>query len=170
MIRVNDTHAIRLIAQHAEVPFTPKLHGCIARYSSSDRLMGGVMYTDLKLNGSVAMHWAGFCPNWVSRALIWLAFDYPFRQLGVNKVFGLTPEGNVVARNTAIRFGFKIEAVIYDVFGRPDGINGLYVMGMYKKDCKWLDMPPPVLDFAPTNKTNDANKLMELAPASAMVH
>ena len=168
MLRVNDVHAIKLIAMAAEVQFVPRLHGCIARYSASDKLMGGVLYTDFRV-GSVAMHWAGFFPNWVSRALIWLAFDYPFRQLGVDKVFGLTPESNITARNTALRFGFKIEHIIDDVFRRPDGFNSLYILGMYKKDCKWLDMPVPVLDFAPMERTNNLDMLMTPSP-SVMVH
>jgi hypothetical protein len=164
MIRVNDLHATKLIAEAAEVPFVPGLHGCIARYSANDMLMGGVMYTDYKV-GSVVMHWASFAPNWVSRALIWLCFDYPFRQLNVNKVFGLTPESNVTARNAALRFGFKIEHVIDGVFRRPDGMNSLYVLGMRQEDCKWLDMPVPVLDFAPPGKT-----FISQIPPSTMVH
>lgn len=168
MIRVNDMHAFKLLAIAAEVPFVPGLHGCIARYSTDDKLMGGVVYTDYKV-GSVVMHWASFHKNWVSRALIWLAFDYPFRQLNVDKVFGLTPESNVTARNAALRFGFKIETIVHDVFRRADGMNNLYVLGMYRKDCKWLDMPVPVLDFAPPEKTNTVD-MLKLESPSVMVH
>jgi hypothetical protein len=168
MLRINDVHAIKLIAKAAEVEFVPVLHGCVARYSAIDRLMGGVLYTDFR-GGSVVMHWAGFAPNWVSRALIWLAFDYPFRHLSVDKVFGLTPESNVTARNAALRFGFKIENVIDGVFRRPDGYNNLYVLGMRKQDCKWLDMPVPVLRFAPVAQTNTIDMVTMPSP-SGMLH
>jgi hypothetical protein len=117
------------------------------------------------------MHWAGFAPSWVSRALIWLAFDYPFRQLDVKKVIGLTPESNVVARNTAIRFGFKIEYLVHDVFkDDPDNLNGMYVLSMRKEDCKWLDMPVPVIEFAPLERTSNVDMLMKQLSPSEMTH
>lgn len=169
MIRVNDMHSIRLIAAAAEVQFVPKLHACVARYSKNDALMGGVLFTDYRV-GSVVMHWAAFHRNWVSRALIWLSFDYPFRQLGVDKVFGLTPESNVIARNAALRFGFKIEGTVKDVFRRADGYNNLYVLGMYKKDCKWLDMPVPVIEYAPIAQTSNVDLIMQQRPPSEMRH
>jgi hypothetical protein len=164
-IRINDLHAIKLIAMAAEVQFVPKLHSCIARYSKEkDSLLGGVLFTDFR-GGSVVMHWAGFHPNWISRSLIWLSFDYPFRQLDVNKVFGLTPESNIIARNTALRFGFKIEHVIDDVFKRADGFNSLYVLGLRKEDCKWLDMPVPVIEWAPLNKTSNVDRIWAQMPS-----
>lgn len=169
MIRLNDIHAIKLIAMAAHIQFVPRLHSCIARYSATDRLMGGVLYTDF-WGGSVTMHWAGFCPNWVSRALIWLAFDYPFRQLNAKKVLGLTPESNVVARNTALKFGFKIEYLVDDVFNDADSLNGMYILSMRKEDCKWLDMPVPVIDFAPPALTRTFDPRVNDESPSEMRH
>lgn len=169
MIRLNDIHAIKLIAMAAKIQFVPKLHSCIARYSASDKLMGGVLYTDF-WGGSVSMHWAGFCPNWVSRALIWLSFDYPFRQLNAKKVIGLTPESNVTARNTAIRFGFRIEYLVQDVFNDADGLNGMYILSLRREDCKWLDMPVPVIEFAPPALTSTFDARINQEPPSEMRH
>jgi hypothetical protein len=154
VIRFDDVHSIMLLAREARISFVPGLHHCVARYTKSDLLMGGVLYTDYREGASIAMHFARFHQNWVSRSLIYVAFDYPFRQLKVRKVFGLIAESNVKSRNLALHFGFKIEAKIDDVFNRPDGVNGQYVMGMLKDDCRWLNMKMPFIEFALPEYTN----------------
>jgi hypothetical protein len=30
----------------------------------------------------------------------------------------------------------------------------MYVLGMWRKDCKWLDMKMPYIDYAPLERTN----------------
>lgn len=152
-IRIDDVHAIKLLAQAASIQFVPRLHHCIANYSKDDKLLGGTLYTDY-WGGSVGCHFAGFFPNWINRELLWLGFQYPFVQLGVNKLFGLIPEWNVTSRNTALRLGFQIEYLAPDVFNNPDGINGMYITSMYKHACRWLDMSEPVIHYAPPERTN----------------
>jgi hypothetical protein len=152
MIRINDVHSIKLIAYAAQIEFVPKLHHCIATYDKSDKLMGGVIFTNY-LSGSVQIHMAGFQRNWVNKAILYLAFNYPFVQLGVKKLFGLIPERNVASRNNTVHLGFKIEYLINDVFNFDDGVNGMYLLSMYKQDCKWLGMPMPFIDYAPDHLT-----------------
>lgn len=153
MIRIDDVHAIKLLAHSAQLQFVPHLHHCIARYSEGDRLMGGTLYTDYA-GGSVGCHFAGFAPGWINRELLWLGFDYPFNQLKVNKLFGLISEWNVPSRNVALRLGFKIEYLVEGVYNRPDGVNGKYITSMLKEDCKWLDMKMPYIEFAPKERVN----------------
>lgn len=148
MIRLNDVHATKLIAQTAVVQFVPSIHYCIADYDSHDCLRGGILYTDF-WGGSIMMHVAGFQPRWASKSLLWIAFDYPFMKLKVKKVYGIVPEWNWKARNFDVHLGFKIEYLMEDVFNRQDEVNGMYIMSMRKEDCKWLDMPQPELKFAP---------------------
>jgi hypothetical protein len=81
-------------------------------------------------------------------------------QLGVRKLFGLVPERNVAARNNDIHLGFKIEYLTADVFNYDDGINGMYLISMYKKDCKWLDMPMPFIEYAPEHLTGKVKSIM----------
>ena len=152
-IRIDDIHAIKLLAQAAHIQFIPRLHHAVARYSESDILMGGVLFTD-NWGGSVQMHVAGFCPRWASKSLLYLAFDYPFRQLGVKKVFGLVPEYNVAARNLNLHLGFKIEYLTYDVFNFADGVNGMYLMSMTCDECRWLNMKLPYIEYAPLERTS----------------
>lgn len=168
MMRIDDVHAIKCIAAASRVQFVPTLHHCVARYSASDKLLGGVLYTDY-WGGSVMMHFAGFAPNWASRGLIWLAFDYPFRQLGVRKVFGMIPEWNLRSRNTALHLGFKIEYLAEDVFNMDNGVNGMYLISMRREACKWLDMNAPFIEYAPPERTNNINlPLAHMEPVGMM--
>lgn len=154
MFRFDDVHAIRMIAHASHIQFVPRLHHAIARYSDSDRLLGGVLFTEYR-GGSVAIHMAGFDPHWVNRAMLYLAFDYPFRQLKVKKLIGLVPESNERARIANLKLGFKIEYLIADVYNGP--LNGMYIMSMLKDECRWLDMPMPFIEYAPPERTNNIN-------------
>jgi len=147
MIRIDDPHSIRLIAQAARLQFIPKWHHCIADYDSRDILRGGCLYTEY-WGTSCQMHFAGFRKGWISKSMLWLGFDYPFNQLRVKKVFGLVPEWNVESRNVTLKLGFKIEHLIDDVYNNPEGVNGMYIMGLYKADCRWLGMKKPEIEFA----------------------
>jgi hypothetical protein len=153
MFRVNDIHAVKLIGAASQVQFVPELHHCIADYNADDQLKGGVLFTDF-LRGSIMIHMAGFRKNWVSRGMVYLAFDYPFRQLKVNKLMGTVPERNFVARNNNLHLGFTIEHLSPDVFDHSDGVNGMYIMSMYRRDCRWLDMKMPFIEYAPEKRTN----------------
>lgn len=151
MLRINDVHSIKLIMQAAQVQYVPEWHYAIADYDKGDCIKGGVIYTEY-WGGSVMMHTAGFQRNWVSKALLWIAFDYPFDKLGVNKVFAPVPEWNWRSRNFCLHLGFKPECKMSDVFSREDGVNGMDILAMYKKDCRWVTMPRPELKFALPNQ------------------
>lgn len=167
-IRFDDVHAVRLIAQAVEVQFVPKLHHCAASYNDRDVLMGGVLFTDY-WGGSIGIHFAGFRPNWISRAIIYLAFDYPFRQLEVKKLVATIPEWNVRSRNNALHFGFKIEHLVSDIYNRRDGVNGMYICSMLRDDCRWLHMPMPLINYAPPERTNSITMPLASMPAIGMV-
>jgi hypothetical protein len=157
MIRLNDVHAIKLIAGAANIQFVPKLHYCVASYDKNDILMGGTLYTDITgVGGSCQVHFAGFRPNWINKALLYCGFQYPFEQLGLKKIIGPIPEYNYKSRNMAIRLGFNIEYKIEDVFNYSHGINGMYITSMTRDKCRWLDMEPPEFDFAPSHLTSNA--------------
>lgn len=152
-IRLNDTHAIKLIMEAASVQFVPSIHFCVADYDSKDCLRGGTLYTDF-LGGSVMMHVAGFQPRWLSKALLWIAFDYPFNKVKAKKVFAPVPEWNWQSRNFCLHVGFKQECLLADTFNRKDGVNGMYILSMRKEECRWLNMKPPPIHFAPLERTN----------------
>ena len=153
MIRFNDAHAVQLIANAAKVQFVPGLHHCIAEYDHNDILRGGVFFTDY-LGGSIQVHVAGFRPNWATKVLLYLTFQFPFKICKVKKLIGLVPESNVQARNLNLHLGFIIEYLVADVFNWTDAPNGMYVMSMYAQNCRWLDMPTPRVIVAPPARTN----------------
>jgi hypothetical protein len=96
------------------------------------------VYTAYNPGGSIAMHMAGFCPNWISRDLIWVCFDYPFNQLNVRKIFGPVPSDNTKALDMNRRFGLVYELTVKDVFADAD----LIVLSMRRDQCKWLKITP----------------------------
>ena len=168
LIRFDDVHAIKLIARAARIQFVPSLHHCIASYDENDILKGGVLFTDY-WGGSVAIHMAGFRKYWVSKAMVYLAFDYPFRQLGVKKLFALVPEWNVVSRNNTLHLGFKIEHKVDDVFNNADGVNGMYICSMKKEECRWLGMKMPYIEYATPERTNRVDQpLSQMATIGMM--
>lgn len=127
------------IAGAAGASFDPLKNTVIARVED-DQLYGGVVYYDYT-GKSVGMHTAGFRPGWISRDLLWMCFHYPFEQLGVTKVLGEVISSNAKALALDKHLGFKVEAVISDVF--PDG--DAVIMGMYKADCRWLAIKPTLV-------------------------
>ena len=161
MIRLNDAHAVNFIAAAAHVQYVPKLHQCIAEYDSNDILRGGVLFTDW-MGGSIQVHVAGFRPNWASKAILYMTFDYPFKQLKVKKLIGLVPEINWRARNLNLHLGFRIECLIDDVFNDANSLNGMYIMSMRREDCRWLNMEPPALHFAPVELTNNIERQLSI--------
>jgi hypothetical protein len=168
MIRLNDTHAIKLICELARVRFVPGESHCIAQYNSNDMLMAACLFSDWN-RGSVLVHsavWGGFG---ALRPIIWLMFQYPFVQLQVKKIFGLVPEWNERARKANLHIGFKIEYLTDDVFGFEDGTpNGMYLMSMRKEDCRWLDMKCPPIEYAPSIFSNRIDRRL-VEPIAGMM-
>jgi len=125
-----------LIAQHLRKPYIPKVDFVVSR-SSGGRLLGGVIYNNYT-GISVAHHIAGFVPNWMSRALIWWAFEYPFGMLKVQKMLGIVSTGNVKSHRLALHMGFTEECRVHDVV--RDG--ALVILSMVPAACRWRGERP----------------------------
>jgi RimJ/RimL family protein N-acetyltransferase len=164
MIRINDLHAVKLIAQQAHVRFVAKTDHCIAQYNSNDVIMGGCLFTDWN-GGSIQLHlalWGGFG---AMRPLIYLSFQYPFVQLGLKKIFGLVPEWNWKARNLDLRLGFKLEYTVDQVFATPEGVpSGLHILSMRREDCRWLNMKCPPIEYTSAMFTDPVNSPLRDMP------
>lgn len=74
--------------------------------------------------------------NWMSRDLLWAAFDYPFNVLGVKVILGQICASNEDALRLNRHLGFKVVAEIPDAHMDGD----LVVMAMRREDCRWLDL------------------------------
>lgn len=139
MIRIDHTPDGHEIAHLASTVFNPKCDHVIARVEN-DELYGGVMFTGFT-GASISIHMAGFRDNWANRDILWVAFHYPFEQLGVNKIFGQVGVHNPKALEIDLKLGFKEEARIKDVY--PEG--DMVLLAMYKADCRWLKLKPKTL-------------------------
>ena len=78
--------------------------------------------------------------NWMSRDLLWAAFDYPFNKLGVSVILGQICADNTDALRLNRHLGFKVVAEIPDAHMEGD----LVIMAMRKEDCRWLDIQCPL--------------------------
>jgi hypothetical protein len=162
-IRINDAHAIPLIARRTGIDLGSKLY-CIAHYDRNDKLDGGVIIGSD--NGwSAEIHSTGFIPNWGNRELIWTVFNYAFKVRKLKKLFGRVPENNHKARKLNLHLGFMEETIVDDVFF---GGEGLVIMSMYENECRFINLKPPKVEFAPIEKIKivEANEYQLLTASS----
>jgi L-amino acid N-acyltransferase YncA len=97
------------------------------------KLLGVVLFTSFR-EQSIEAHVCGK-PGWVTRADLAEMFAYPFRHLGVLRVWSVIARNNKPARSFIERLGFRVKCVLDDEFGaNKDGI--LYAMR--RGECKWL--------------------------------
>ena len=78
--------------------------------------------------------------NWMSRDLLWAAFDYPFNKLGVKVILGQINADNESALRLNRHLGFKVVAEIADAHMDGD----LVIMAMRREDCRFLDIKCPL--------------------------
>lgn len=134
MIWHGDVQHGALIAAAANIGFDPERNICISRVSARGEFLGGIIYTNFT-GSMVMMHMAGI-KNWSSPELVWLAFDYPFLQLGVKKVMCTVGSDNTRSLGIIERLGFSLEHAIED--GVPDGY--LLLFSMLRENCRWLKL------------------------------
>lgn len=111
---------------------TPNMR-CIGRVSTQGHLMAVIGFDGW--NGACCeMHVAGE-GNWISRDLLFAAFDYPFNVGNCSLVIGRIPSGNKSALKLNLHLGFKVEHTIEGA--HPDG--SLVIMTMRRAECRWLE-------------------------------
>ena len=111
--------------------------GTAIGWLKDNRLVAGVLYCEW--NGAqVVSHIAGE-GNWLKRPFLWVMFDYPFNQLGVQRITGLVPAKNLAARRFDEHLGFVIEATLEDALPGDD----LIVYRLRREDCRWLSLKGP---------------------------
>jgi hypothetical protein len=133
MITADHIEHARAIAKEVGVFFNPECDHAIIR-TEDDKLLGGVIYQGYT-GASIRAHIAGFAPRWIDKDMLWMMFDYPFGQLGVNKIIGHVHSTNLKALDFNRKLGFKEEARIAGVFRDAD----LVIMSMRRENCRWLE-------------------------------
>lgn len=105
-------------------------------WEEDGELRAGVLYD--QYNGrSICMHVASDgSRRWMTREYLGVCFDYPFHQLGVNRIIGLVDSTNQQALRFDLALGFKIECEIEDA-GKT---GSLVILSMSKDSCRWLKL------------------------------
>lgn len=99
-------------------------------------LFCGVVYNEYREpEGDVRMHIAATNPKWCLPGRIRAFFDYPFNQLGCQRVTAVVSEHNGAARKLDEYLGFVHEGTIRRGF--PDGSDAI-LYGMLKEECRWF--------------------------------
>lgn len=101
-------------------------------------VLGVILYSNYT-GESICMHAASWHPRWVSRDFMWIAFDYPYNQLRVKRIFGHIPENNWPSLRFAQHAGFKPITRIDGVY--RGGIAAV-VLRQEREDCRYLDIAP----------------------------
>lgn len=135
-ILINEDLHGHMVAIDAGTHYNPDCDICISNTFDGE-IAGGVIFQNYT-GKSIAIHVASWLPRWVTKDLLWIVFDYPFNQLGVDVLFGQVPENNHEAIRFNTKLGFREIGRIADVY--PDG--GMVLMRMDKSDCRHIKMKP----------------------------
>jgi len=119
------------VAKRVNGVFTPENSTCIGLLDKEGNVVAGVWYESYTKT-SIMTHIA--IDGTMSKEFLAVIFDYPFVQLGVNKLIGLVNSSNENAIRFNYKLGFVEEARIKDAF--PDG--DMVFLIMTKDKCRFL--------------------------------
>jgi hypothetical protein len=101
----------------------------------NDVLVAGVLYESMT-KYDCNMHCAIDDPRVLNFEYLFTVFHYPFVQCGLRRVTGLVPESNQKALAFDInKVGFRVEGLVRKALANDENV---YVLGMLKEECKWL--------------------------------
>lgn len=149
MIHVGNREHGRRVMRSIQSDFAEVTMEVISR-SEGGELYGGVIYENYTgKGGSVLVHIAGFKPNWINRDMLYIMFDYPFRQLDCKQAFAQVAAKNTVARAFCKSVGWEEHVVLGGVF--PD--DDMILLRMKREDCRFLNIKPR--NIKPKKVSND---------------
>lgn len=130
---ISDTRLVAAwVASMCECPI---MSGCTALgVVQNGRIVAGVMYdhfTGRSIKASIAI--SPFAR--LGKEFWWMIFDYPFNQLGVERIIVTICESNTKSINLATKLGFKFEATVEGVY--DDG--AMLIATLTKSECKQLE-------------------------------
>lgn len=138
-IRINHSGDGQKIAAISGFVFNPMGDQTIMRVTFGGNAVGGVVIADWTgYGGSCCMHVAGWEPHWLSRNLLFVAFDYPFRQLGVKRIFAQMRASRMGVVNFNRKLGFVPRYLIEGAY--PD--DDMLISELMPENCRFLDLVP----------------------------
>lgn len=138
MIHIGRSDHGTAIMKSTGADFTDVTMQVISR-SENNELYGGVVYENWTgEGGSCLVHIAGFKKNWINRDMLFIMFDYPFRQLDCVQAFCQVKSTltNVLEFNKS--FGWEEVITLEGVYPDADMI----LMRMKRDGCRYLDVKP----------------------------
>ncbi len=113
----------------------------VARQSDrTGELIGVVAY--LGFNGATCTIACAGDGNWLSKSYLEAIFAYPFITCKLAYMFAFVAENNPRSWRLVRHIGFEHLDVIKQGW---DERTGLFVMGLSRDRCRWLDSPKPVI-------------------------
>ena len=107
--------------------------------SENGELMGGVVYENWTgPNGSCLVHIAGFNKRWIDRDMLYIMFDFPFRQLDCYQAFCQVAGKNTETLAFNKKIGWQEIIRLEHVF--PD--DDMILMRLKGDDCRYLNVKP----------------------------
>lgn len=122
------------VCDKLEIQYLPGKFSAIGR-ARDNALVGGIIYENFN-HASVECHIAGVGSAWLNKPFLFMIFDYPFRQLGVEMMIARVSSANGDCIRFVEKLGFAREAILRGAC--PDGDLHIYVMR--KAGCRWLSM------------------------------
>lgn len=133
----NHIHGERLMAS-IDAKFSPITMEVISRTENGE-LYGGLIYENYTgPGGSVEVHIASFHPRWLNRDMLYVMFDYPFRQLDCVQGFARVKAKNEACLKFCKSIGWKEVIRLEGVF--PD--DDMVLLRMKRDECRYLDIKP----------------------------
>lgn len=106
----------------------------LGRVGAAGELIGVVGYNGF-CGLTCQIHAAG-AGHWLSREFIFKAFDYPFRQCGMEHIFAPVAAKNMRSLRLVRHLGFTDFASIADGYERGTALNW---MRMTRRECRWIE-------------------------------
>lgn len=98
------------------------------------RTWAAVIYTDYS-RFNICMHVASEGAQWMTKSFLFAVFDYPFNQLGCDRVTAFVASKNSRSRHFCERIGFLKEGTLREAHHGDD----LIAYGMLKRECRWIE-------------------------------
>lgn len=132
MIITNPNIVIPWVAERCECPPPGSATTGIGLVQHG-KLVAGVMYE--RFTGRSVFVSLAIDPGcYLDRQFVWAICDYPFNQLGVERVAATITSSNARSIRIAKHIGFVVAASIPDMFYDGD----LLIATIDRSDCKWL--------------------------------
>lgn len=107
------------LPEFADGDLVERPHAALGVVRDDGKVVAGWAFHDYQpTHGTIQLSAAAVAPTWARREIVAGLLAYPFRQLGVYKVWAAIGLWNEPALNAAKSIGFKQEAVLAHHFGR----------------------------------------------------